>query len=127
MDDTIPPVEMIMGVPDYAIDQFTRVGRSVFRSVVQDDAELQAKFRSARLCESEWSRVIGDLIFLLEGGRCIRRATWEEAEALRSPVRWLPSSPALGSRLQPIMEHLVSRRCQLTDLRQQLFQRAAKT
>jgi hypothetical protein len=126
VNDPIHPAATISGVPEYALDQFTRVGKSVFMSFVQQDAELQAKFRSVGLCESDGSRVVGDLIFLLEGGRCVRRTTWEEAEALRSPVRWLPSSRALGDRLQPIMEYLASKRRQLTVLRQQLFQRAAR-
>lgn len=124
MDDTMPPGETISGVPEYALDQFTRIGKSVSRALVEDDPELQMILAAATVSKFEWPKVVGDLIFLLEGGRCVRRATWEEAEALRSPERWLPGTAVLGGALQPAMEHLASRRCQLRNLRQQLFQRA---
>lgn len=123
MDDSIPQGETMSGVPEYALDQFTRIGKSISRALVEDDPELQMILAAAAASKSEWPKVVGDLIFLLEGGCCVRRATWDEAEALRTPERWLPGTAVLGDALQPAMEHLASRRCQLRNLRQQLFQR----
>jgi hypothetical protein len=123
-DDSLQPAEIINGIPAYSFDQFTRVGKSALREAVRSDLDLQQILASAGVRSSQWTQVTGDLIFLIEGGLCARRATWNEAEELRQPARWLPSVAWLGPAIQPAMQHVASNRRLLNEARQQLFPRA---
>jgi hypothetical protein len=115
------------GVPDYALDQFTRIGKAVARQLVDRNPDLQRLLAATGATRSEWPKMVGDLIFLVEGGACARRATFEEAEALRNPARWLPSTAKFGPALQPATTHIGSKGRQLLELRQQIFQRSHST
>jgi hypothetical protein len=122
-DDPMATAEAINGVPEYALDQFTRIGKAVARQLVGLDPKLQSLLASTGANRSEWPQLVGDVIFLFEGGVCVRRSTSQEGEALRRPARWLPSIARFGAALQPAIMHIASKRRQLLQLRRQIFQR----
>jgi hypothetical protein len=123
-DDVLPPVEWIGGIPDYALDQFTRVGKLAIRMFILQDTELQAVLCNAGVGRDQLASVAGDLLFLVEGGPCVRRKTWQEARELSYPARWLPGTALLGQHLEEASSCLVSKAEKLRQLRQQLFHRS---
>jgi hypothetical protein len=120
-DDALPVTHWMKGVPDYALDQFTRVGKSAIRALTLQDRELQSNLRDAGIPREQWTTVVGDLLFLIEGGPCVRRTIWEEAEALRRPARWLLGTAILGQRLEQAKVSLAGKLREMSQLRQELF------
>lgn len=104
-DDAMPNVQLIDGVPSYALDQFTRTGNQINRAYIADDQELQRLLAQARIAKPAWPRTLGDALFLLEGGATVRRMAWDQAEHLRQPNRWLPAVAILGHHLPAILRH----------------------
>jgi hypothetical protein len=120
-DDPIPPVRMIGGVPSYAMDQFTRVGGQVARAYLAHDERMGPLLDGAGIPKSQRPKVLGDLLFLLEGSSLRRRVTWPLADALRLPVRMLPGTTKLDAALNEAMAQLRSNRPLIAQLRSHLY------
>ena len=67
-DDDLPALNLIGSIPTSAIDQFTRAGQSVIRAYLNADPNMRALLDAAGVLSAQRSRVVGDLMFLLEGG-----------------------------------------------------------
>jgi hypothetical protein len=120
-DDTLPPLQLIGGVPGYALDQFTRTGNRVSRAYLAEDDELRHLLEAARICKGSHSRTLGDVLFLIEGGLVRHRMIWAEAERLRRPYRWLPSVPMLGQHILAIQRHCQAKASEIGKTRLRLY------
>lgn len=104
-NDPMPAVQLIEGVPGYALDQFTRTGNQISRAYIADDHELQRLLTQAGIARPAWPRTFGDALFLIEGGATVRRLVWDQAEIVRQPHRWLPAVATLNHHLPAILRH----------------------
>ena len=118
-NDRIPPTKLIGQVPDYAIDQFTRVGGQVARTFLFQNPALIALMDSRKIHSASRTRMVGDLIFINEGGRVVRRPIWEKADRLRLPHRPLPAVFSLGERLDEALEYTAHKASEIELLRRQ--------
>lgn len=99
LDDPFPPVtDAGLGVPGYALDQFTRVGNKVARMLLAARPELRRVLDEAGFPSRSHPRAVGDLLFLHEGGLVVRRLMWGLANDLRLPWRCLPATARLGEK-----------------------------
>ncbi|MCM2300706.1 MAG: hypothetical protein NDI74_14950, partial [Sphingomonas sp.] len=121
VDDALPPVQMIDGVPGYALDQFTRIGNSVSRAMLREDGELRQMLNDAGIPLGQQARAVGDLLFISEGGLLTNRAIWGIGDQLRLPERSLPSVAKLAECLPKAMARLTSNSRQIALLREQHF------
>lgn len=112
-------VKLISGVPACAIDQFTRAGGQVARALLRKDDKLRGIMDCQGVPGPRQPRVVGDLLFLLEGGLVRRRARWACADHLRLPERPLPGTFALRTQLQAALDHMAAQADQIADLRRQ--------
>ena len=108
---------LIEAIPACAIDQFTRVGGQVARAFLAQDDVVRGILDCQGVPRARQPRVVGDLLFLLEGGLLRRRARWACADRLRLPERPLPGTFALRTQLQWALEHLASQADLIGDLR----------
>jgi hypothetical protein len=120
-DDELPAIKLIAGVPGYAVDQFTRAGQSVARVHLARDAYIRELLGAADVPPRERYQVIGDILFLLEGGRLKRRAIWPVADSLRLPFRPLPGAFKLKNDLAAAMAHTARQATQIDGLRRQFL------
>ncbi|WAC47576.1 hypothetical protein OVA03_12805 [Asticcacaulis sp. SL142] len=116
--DVMPPVQMVGGIPTYAVDQFTRIGGQVARSFIDHHPVLRQFMKSAGIHPAKMARVVGDLMFILEGGLVKRRAGWELADKLSRPHRPLPGVFMLGEHLESAMAYMTAHAAHINDLRQ---------
>ncbi|HEV7659709.1 MAG TPA: hypothetical protein VGO55_07670 [Allosphingosinicella sp.] len=118
-DDLLRPTEWIGTVPDYAIDQFTRVGGQVARAYMRTDPEMAALLAEAGIERALYHKALGDLLFLVEGGCVVRRGIWDAGGQLRLPHRLLPHSGRLGDWLESALDRLEANRDVIARLRKQ--------
>ena len=116
-DDPLPPVQMIDGVPGYALDQFTRIGNTISRAVLRFDPALRQLLEEAGVGSGAQSRAVGDLLFLIEGGLVSKRARWKIGEELRLPWRCLGSTTVMRDQVPSGLEYLRQRTGQAAQLR----------
>ncbi|HTM80195.1 hypothetical protein [Asticcacaulis sp.] len=122
-DDLIPETKMIDQVPAYAIDQFTRVGGQVARAFLVRNPALLAMMDSRRIHSASRARIVGDLIFLNEGGLVVNRPIWQTADRLRLPHRPLPATFVLREKLNEVLKYMARKASDIEFLRRQnLFQ-----
>ncbi len=117
IDDPLPPVQMLDGVPGYSLDQFTRIGNAISRALLRADPDLQRLLDEAGVRPGSQSRAVGDLLFLLEGGLITRRACWSVGDELRLPWRCLPSTANMHDHVLRGLEHFRQRIGQVAQLR----------
>lgn len=122
-DDTLPPVQMLGGVPGYALDQFTRIGNNVSRALVRENPDLRAQLDELGIPPSYRSKAIGDALFAIEGGLLKRRFTWVVGDKLRMPIRMLPTV-LRGEMLSELTAVLAAKPRQTAELRRLHFYRA---
>lgn len=116
-DDQMPETKMIGRVPSYAIDQFTRVGGQVARAFLARNPKLLEMMDSRNIHSASRARIVGDLIFLTEGGRVINRPVWDLSNWLRQPQRPLPALFSLGDRLDEAMDYITDKASDIELLR----------
>jgi hypothetical protein len=119
--DAFPPVQMIDGVPGYALDQFTRIGNTISRALLREDSEIREMLGHAGIPGGQQARAVGDLLFISEGGLLTNRAIWAIGDQLRLPERSLPAVAKLAECLPKAMMHITSKSRQIALLRQQHF------
>lgn len=117
VDDEMPSVRTLNGVPAYALDQFTRVGNTIARTLLGASPDLREFILSAGAPAGRLTSIVGDLIFLLEGGRVRRRLQWPEGDRLRLPHRWLPATCQLGPYLDQALRLVDDKAYQIANLR----------
>jgi hypothetical protein len=116
-DDPMPETKMIGRVPSYAIDQFTRVGGQVARAFLVRNPKLVAMMDSRKIHSASRAKIVGDLIFLMEGGRVKNRPVWDLSNRLRQPQRPLPALFSLGDRLDEAMNYITDKASDIELLR----------
>ena len=99
-DDVLTAVQIMDGVPGYALDQFTRIGNTISRAFLRECHELRGLFEAAEVRSADFSPTLGDLVFLSEGGLVRKRCHWAIGDQLRLPHRQLPAVTRLGSNLE---------------------------
>ena len=127
VEDPIPAMQMVKGIPCFALDQFTRIGNAASRAYLAEDDELICLFQSAGVPRAAFGRTLGDVLFLLEGGRAVRRHTWAPIEELRRPARWLPAVAKLGHNLRAILAHCEAKAPNITSARARAYLSTART
>jgi hypothetical protein len=68
------------------------------------------------------SRIVGDLIFLNEGGKVSQRAVWPMADKLRLPQRPLPAIYKLGEAFDDAFAYIASKAAEIDHLREVYLQ-----
>lgn len=116
-DDSLPDASMIAGIPEYAADQFTRVGRQVISAYVRTDPRIRAILDQASVAPDRRAMVVGDLLFLVEGTCVLNRVHWDVARRLRNPTRALTGAYMVGELLEQAQAHLAANRSAITSLR----------
>ena len=120
-DDDIPPAAEVHGVPGYAMDRFTRVGRRVLGRFVADDRGFVSLCDAAGVAPTKRLDVAGDLLFLAEGSPVASRATWSVGDTLRVPFRPLQGVLLLGECCGAGLAHMRAQAPAIDELRQQHF------
>lgn len=118
VDDPMPLVQLTSHVPGYALDQFTRAGNIVSRSLLADAPDLRRLLDQSGIPKGAQARMVGDLIFLWEGGTLRRRLVWTDSDSHRLPHRWLPAVPRLGPNLGHALRLVDAKASQIAKLRQ---------
>jgi hypothetical protein len=121
VNDPMPKARMLNGVPDYAVDQFTRVGGQVARAFLAADPGMRTLLDAAGVSRNRQPRVVGDLQFLLEGGRLNKRVVWREADKLRFPHRSLAGVFEIGNTLETALDSLAADAKIVANLRAKLI------
>lgn len=122
-DDAMPSSRIWRGIPDYAIDQFTRIGGQVARAYLACEHEMQALLDAASIPRGQQPRTVGDLLFLNEGGLVRNRVIWAGADMLRLPHRQLPGTAKLGFRLNAALQLLAKHDATIAGLRSEHLHR----
>jgi hypothetical protein len=117
IDDARPPARMLNGIPDYAIDQFTRIGGQVARQFLAANPEMRSLLDAAGVSRSAQPRMVGDLQFLIEGGQLLRRLVWHDADTLRLPHRALVGAMKLRNQLPEALRYMLDSDAVIADLR----------
>lgn len=117
VDDLIPPVQLTSGIPGYALDQFTRRGNAVSRTLLAECHDVRELLDDAGIRRGDQVSTVGDLIFLNEGGVARNRLTWGVADQLRLPHRWLPAAARLGSSIGRALRLVDAKGSQIAKLR----------
>lgn len=121
-DDDFAPATMIAGVPNYAIDQHTRAGQVVIRAYLGRDRDMVTLLGAAGVPPVRRPKVVGDLLFLTEGGCVKRRAIWPEGDRLRQKFRPCVGAFSLGDLLPAAKRLLAAKARQIDELRRQTLQ-----
>jgi hypothetical protein len=116
-DDLLLPVQMLGGVPGYALDQFTRIGNAISRALLRADPELRLWLDRAGVRPGVQPRAVGDLLFLIEGGLVRRHTRWAVGDELRLPWRCLGTTTTMRDYVQAGCELLRRRASQLSQVR----------
>lgn len=120
-NDVLPAVQVMDGVPGYALDQFTRIGNTIARAFLRENDELRSTFEFAGVRSADFSSTLGDLLFLSEGGVVRRRCHWSIGDKLRLPYRQLPAVSRLGSHLDLSRCIVEAKACQIAMVRAKHF------
>ena len=121
-DDELPPaVEVAPGVPEFALDQFTRTGNRAARMLLARRSELREALCQAGIAPASQPRAVGDLIFLREGGLIKSRVVWGTADHLRLPWRSLPITSRVGDEMKSLLRLVSDAADDLSDCRRIAF------
>ena len=103
-NDTLPIIGLAGNIPSYALDTYTREGKQAFAGFLNTNAETASwinenRPKGARL------RLLGELVFRVEGGQLIRRKAGSAADALRQQyeIDCLGTFPEEASTLLALM------------------------
>lgn len=121
VDDPISIDRSSAIVPGYALDQFTRVGNRVSRAYLSEDERLRELLGRTGIPSAVFPKVLGDMLFLIDGGRVLRRLRWNVGDILRLPYRCLPSVPACGNHFPEILAHCQAKARQIAIVRKRLY------
>jgi hypothetical protein len=120
-DDTISTGRSSAIVPGYALDQFTRLGNRVSRAYLSEDEQLRDLLKCSGIPSARFSKVFGDVLFLIEGGLVLKRLHWNTGDILRAPYRCLLSVPECGDHLPEILAHCQAKARQIAIVRERLY------
>ena len=81
-DDDLPPATMCGPVPSWALDRYSREGKSALRRFLRTDAPT-ARWDRANVHPETQVEFIADLVFRIEGGLLRQRERWPLADELR--------------------------------------------
>lgn len=120
-DDLLPRCRTFGQIPEYAIDQFTRAGGLVAQSYLKQDDEMRLLLDTLGVPRRQQPRIVGDLLFLAEGGLLKSRAVWALGDRLRLPYRSLPGAVRLEQVLPIALTRLKSRLGDVSRLRSHII------
>ncbi|MES2341637.1 MAG: hypothetical protein V4597_08165 [Pseudomonadota bacterium] len=101
-EDLLLPLVEHEGIPLYALDQFTRTGKSAINRLIYRDASIQVLLNSVTADQRTWAGMVADALFIVEGSPVLRRAERSSLSHLRLPFRPLVGAFALGQALTPL-------------------------
>jgi hypothetical protein len=84
-DDEFPPEEMIGEVPSWALDMYSREGRSALTHLIGGSSQTAAWVRE-HVAGPERVKFLGNVLFAVEGGLMTRRLRWPTGDRLRQLV-----------------------------------------
>jgi hypothetical protein len=90
--DDLPAEDMIIDVPGWALDVYTREGRAAFARLLETDAPA-ARWVKRNVRQARRVSFLGHIIFRVEGGLVTNRMRWPLAEELRRQVDYECSGP----------------------------------
>lgn len=82
-NDTLPTIGLAGHIPSYALDTHTREGKQAFARFLNTNAETARWINENRPKEARL-RLLGELVFRVEGGQLIRRSAGQAADDLRN-------------------------------------------
>lgn len=82
-DDDVPEECMIGSVPSWALDLFTRRGLAAYALYAKRSDRFRGYLRRAGTDGTQAKRIVGNLMFRVEGGLVRNRIQWPEAQRLR--------------------------------------------
>jgi len=102
--DPIPPREMIGDLPAYVFDAYTRTGKAAVARLLIESESLK-QFLKTHAVEKQWRRIVGQLLFRVEGGLLVPRLRWHLGDEIRDNADIL--IPGLPSEVVPVGLDLV--------------------
>lgn len=87
--DFIPASRHIGSVPSFALDQYTRIGRSAIRDLVIEDLDWQEYAQEAGLTRPHQIRTAGELVFRVESAVVDKRRDWHWGSVLARRSRYV--------------------------------------
>ena len=80
--DTMPPCSMIGDAPSYALDTFTRGGKTAIRELVKSSTPLR-HYLTPHAPQARWPAIVALMLFRVEGGLMANRLRWKEGDAIK--------------------------------------------
>jgi hypothetical protein len=80
-DEVVPPSEIVAGVPLYAFDEHTRLGKRAINRLVQENARLRACLEQF-VPKRRWTSAAQDAAFYADGASVSRRLDWSQSRSL---------------------------------------------
>ena len=90
--DQLPPEEMIADIPTWAVDLYSREGRTALARFLQTDASA-ARWVRGSIRPARRVPFLGHAVFRVEGGLVVNRMRWPLADELRSKTDFECSGP----------------------------------
>jgi len=81
-DDDVPPIKLIDSIPTFALDQYTRLGRTAIRYFTKRSERWEDFADKLALCSAQQFKAAGELLFRVEGAVVTRRCSWGVGRAL---------------------------------------------
>jgi hypothetical protein len=125
LDSPLPPSALINGVPLYALDKHTRLGRQAIGRFAKENAEI-ARFLTKRGCGSGDDRALRMAVFYADGALTRPTLRWRHsAELTASGVAADFHGVHVGADVGPeLAELVVAHIANLNSIRSQLLSRA---
>src|SRR5690606_38039022 len=82
-DDPLPPVIEVSGIPSFAFDQYTRLGKAAIRQYVSRSERWRAFSEPLKLTRQQQATAAGELFFRVESAVVRRRRSWDIGRVLR--------------------------------------------
>lgn len=80
--DPIPPSEMIGDLPSYVFDTYTRLGKAAIAALLIE-SEPVMRFLKTHAADRRGRRIVGQLLFRVEGGLLVPRLRWPLGDEIR--------------------------------------------
>jgi hypothetical protein len=82
-DQVVPASEIVAGVPLYAFDEHTRLGKRAINRLVQENAALRACLGQF-VPKRRWTSAAQDAAFYADGASVSRRFDWSQSRSLEA-------------------------------------------
>jgi len=113
----LAPAQTICGIPSYALDGHTRLGRAVLESLLRENRQIGRLLGDVPSTKAKLA-ALASLLFLVEGGLCAQECSDPFSQALKERARGcltglprdrLPEAIGLMEELLPTIAFLRAR------------------